>query len=45
MVKLTTEVINDSTQHVNACRERELDLRVMLTPQPRENKGKNEGPK
>ena len=27
MVKLTADVIGESQQHVNACRERELDLR------------------
>ena len=27
MVKLTADVISESAQHVNACRERELDLR------------------
>jgi len=27
MVKLTADVIAESAQHVNACRERELDLR------------------
>ena len=27
MVKLTAELIAESQQHVNACRERELDLR------------------
>jgi len=27
MVKLTADLIAESTQHVNPCRERELDLR------------------
>ncbi|KAG7299381.1 U2 small nuclear ribonucleoprotein A' [Plutella xylostella] len=33
MVKLTTELINNSMQYMNACRDRELDLRGYKIPQ------------